>query len=211
MVFLLIWSVVGEYLFAAYSTLFIVIKIKSRCYHVRPPKYNRTLVCRPHDILIFSPTFVGRNDFRNGGGSRGGHPSGAPRPYGGGGRGRGRGSYNSRGNNERQDSGYDAPRLDSGNNDGDDGWGNNSGGGGGSTWSSGGGGGASGWSGGDGGGKSWSSGAGAKDGDGWSRGAGDAGRWSSSGGRDARAATGNSGWGSDPKRSSTQSESGNGW
>ncbi|PON81487.1 Transcription elongation factor [Trema orientale] len=146
---------------------------------------------------------TGRNDFRNGGG-RGGHPSGVPRPYGGRGRGRGRGSYDSsRGNNannDRQDSGYDAPKWDSSTKDGDDGWGSGGGG-----WSGGGGGG------GGGGNNSWSSGAGASDGDGWGRGGGDAGRWSSGGGRDAGGATGNSGWGTDPKKGSTQSDSGNGW
>ncbi|KAF4388005.1 hypothetical protein G4B88_017038, partial [Cannabis sativa] len=117
-----------------------------------------------------------RNDFRNGG-SRGGggHPSGVPRPYGG--RGRGRGSYDSRGNssnNERQESGYDAPKWDSAAKDGDDGWSS-------------------------GGGNSW--GGGAND--------SDNGQWSSGRGRDAGGATG--GWGSGPKKSSTQSESGNGW
>ncbi|PON78960.1 Transcription elongation factor [Parasponia andersonii] len=146
---------------------------------------------------------TGRNDFRNGGG-RGGHPSGVPKPYGGRGRGRGRGSYDSsRGNNannDRQDSGYDAPKWDSSTKDGDDGWGSGGGG-----WSGGGGGSGSG------GGNSWSSGAGARDGDGWGRGGGDAGRWSSGGGRDAGGATGNSGWGTDPKKGSTESESGNGW
>ncbi|XP_039160120.1 transcription elongation factor SPT6 homolog [Eucalyptus grandis] len=63
-------------------------------------------------------------DYRNSGG-RDGHPSGLPRPYGG--RGRGRASYNNRGSsitsNDRPDSGYDAPRWDSGNKDGGDGWG----------------------------------------------------------------------------------------
>ncbi|XP_023537141.1 transcription elongation factor SPT6 homolog isoform X2 [Cucurbita pepo subsp. pepo] len=62
---------------------------------------------------------TGRNDNRNSG-SRDGHPSGLPRPYGG--RGRGRGSYNNnRGNNERPDSSYDSSRWDSSSKDGDDG------------------------------------------------------------------------------------------
>ncbi|KHG09405.1 Transcription elongation factor SPT6 [Gossypium arboreum] len=66
---------------------------------------------------------TGRNDYRNSS-SRDGHPSGAPRPYGG--RGRGRGSYNSsRGHNEGQDSSYNGtPKRDSGNKKGEDGWGN---------------------------------------------------------------------------------------
>ncbi|KAE8714781.1 4-alpha-glucanotransferase DPE2-like isoform X1 [Hibiscus syriacus] len=54
---------------------------------------------------------------------RDGHPSGAPRPYGGQGRGRGRGG---RGRNERQDSSYgDTPKWDSGSSKkgDDDGWG----------------------------------------------------------------------------------------
>ncbi|KAG6744633.1 hypothetical protein POTOM_051270 [Populus tomentosa] len=67
---------------------------------------------------------TGRNDYRSGG-SRDGHQNGPPRPFSG--RGRGRGSYNStRGNNsgnERQDSGYDKPRWDSGTKDKDEGWG----------------------------------------------------------------------------------------
>ncbi|KAB2010238.1 hypothetical protein ES319_D10G224600v1 [Gossypium barbadense] len=66
---------------------------------------------------------TGRNDYRNSS-SRDGHPSGAPRPYGG--RGRGRGSYNSsRGQNEGQDSSYNGtPKRDSGNKRGEDGLGN---------------------------------------------------------------------------------------
>ncbi|XVF82582.1 hypothetical protein PTKIN_Ptkin16aG0061200 [Pterospermum kingtungense] len=67
---------------------------------------------------------AGRNDYRNSS-SRDGHPSGAPRPYGG--RGRGRGSNNSsRGHNDGQDSSYDdTPKWgDSGSKKGDDGWGN---------------------------------------------------------------------------------------
>ncbi|XP_031382982.1 transcription elongation factor SPT6 homolog [Punica granatum] len=139
----------------------------------------------------------GRNDFRNSGG-RDGHPSGAPRPYGG--RGRGRGSYGGgRGNNsgnDRQDSGYDAPRWDSGNKEGGggDGWGSfpgakvqnspgreafpggwgaggsgsSSADGGGGGWGSGGGGG--GWGGGGGGGADDSSGGGS--GGGWASGGG---------------------------------------
>ncbi|KAK6271305.1 hypothetical protein POUND7_008403 [Theobroma cacao] len=64
---------------------------------------------------------TGRNDYRNSG-SRDGHPSGLPRPYGG--RGRGRGPYNSSRGHEGQDSSYDAPKWDSGAKKGDDGWGN---------------------------------------------------------------------------------------
>ncbi|KAI4378424.1 hypothetical protein MLD38_015904 [Melastoma candidum] len=67
---------------------------------------------------------TGRNDYRGGDG-RDGYHGGVPRPYGG--RGRGRDSYNNyRGDNsnhDRQDSGYEAPRWDSGNKDGGDGWG----------------------------------------------------------------------------------------
>ncbi|XP_050388044.1 transcription elongation factor SPT6 homolog [Argentina anserina] len=64
----------------------------------------------------------GRSDYRNGGG-RDGHPSGAPRPYGG--RGRGRGTYNdNRGNNERHDSGFDGSTWGSDTKDGNDGLGN---------------------------------------------------------------------------------------
>ncbi|OAY44576.1 transcription elongation factor SPT6 homolog isoform X1 [Manihot esculenta] len=54
--------------------------------------------------------------------SRDGHQSGLPRPY----SGHGRGSHNSRGNNsssDRQDSGYDNSRWDSGAKDGDRSWG----------------------------------------------------------------------------------------
>ncbi|XP_021296325.1 transcription elongation factor SPT6 homolog [Herrania umbratica] len=64
---------------------------------------------------------TGRNDYRNSG-SRDGHPSGLPRPYGG--RGRGRGPYNSSRGHEGQDSSYDASKWDSGAKKGDDGWGN---------------------------------------------------------------------------------------
>ncbi|XP_010528633.1 PREDICTED: transcription elongation factor SPT6 homolog [Tarenaya hassleriana] len=75
-------------------------------------------------------------DFRNsGGGGRDGHPSGAPRPYGGG-RGRGRGRRDNM-NNERQDSGFDTPKWGSSSKDGNDDWGNNnSGTGGGGGWGS---------------------------------------------------------------------------
>ncbi|KAM3738628.1 hypothetical protein ACB098_09G144300 [Castanea mollissima] len=146
---------------------------------------------------------TGRNDYRNGGG-RDGHPSGLPRPYGG--RGRGRGSYNSsRGNssgNERQDSGYDAPKWDSTTKDGEDGWGSFPGakvqnspgreafpGGWGGSGS------------GSGGGNSWGGGASGNENAGW----GDAGT------NDAGTDNGGSGWGTAPKRSSSQSQAGNGW
>nr|POF00640.1 transcription elongation factor spt6 like [Quercus suber] len=146
---------------------------------------------------------TGRNDYRNGGG-RDGHPSGLPRPYGG--RGRGRGSYNSsRGNssgNERQDSGYDAPKWDSTTKDGEDGWGSFPGakvqnspgreafpGGWGGSGS------------GSGGGNSWGGGASGNENAGW----GDAGT------NDAGTENGGSSWGTAPKRSSSQSQAGNGW
>ncbi|KAL4607332.1 hypothetical protein ACB092_09G165700 [Castanea dentata] len=148
---------------------------------------------------------TGRNDYRNGGG-RDGHPSGLPRPYGG--RGRGRGSYNSsRGNssgNERQDSGYDAPKWDSTTKDGEDGWGSfpgakvqNSPG----REAFPGGWGGSGSGSGSGGGNSWGGGASGNENAGW----GDAGT------NDAGTDNGGSGWGTAPKRSSSQSQAGNGW
>ncbi|KAJ7972055.1 Transcription elongation factor spt6 [Quillaja saponaria] len=121
---------------------------------------------------------TGRNDYRNNS-SRVGHPSRLPQPYGG--RGRGRGSnYSSWGSstgNERQDSGYDAPRWGSVTKDGNDGlsnfpvakvlnspgreafpgsWGTDGGGGGGSSW-------------GGNAGSSWA-GAGANDTDAWNSG-----------------------------------------
>ncbi|KAM0990765.1 hypothetical protein ACFX2C_009237 [Malus domestica] len=155
---------------------------------------------------------TGRSDHRNGG-SRDGHPSGLPRPYGG--RGRGRGAYNNRGNstgNERQDSGYDAPAWGSDSKDGDDGLGNFPGakiqnspgreafpGG----WGAGG-------SGSGGGGSSWGGGAGSSGNDAWG-GAADNG--TSGWGSDAKkkgSGDGDSGWGSEPKKS-TQSQSGNRW
>ncbi|XP_030926498.1 transcription elongation factor SPT6 homolog isoform X4 [Quercus lobata] len=150
---------------------------------------------------------TGRNDYRNGGG-RDGHPSGLPRPYGG--RGRGRGSYNSsRGNssgNERQDSGYDAPKWDSTTKDGEDGWGSfpgakvqNSPGR--EAFPGGWGGSGSGSGSGSGGGNSWGGGASGNENAGW----GDAG--TNDGGTD----NGGSGWGTAPKRSSSQSQAGNGW
>ncbi|XP_008244088.1 PREDICTED: transcription elongation factor SPT6 [Prunus mume] len=139
---------------------------------------------------------TGRNDYRNGG-SRDGHPSGLPRPYGG--RGRGRGTYNNnRGNstgNERQDSGYDAPTWGADSKDRDDGLGNFPGakvqnspgreafpGG----WGAGGSGS---------GGSNWGGGSGS----GWGQGSGGAGGWGGAGANDAAADNGTSGWGSDPK------------
>ncbi|XP_021816843.1 transcription elongation factor SPT6 homolog [Prunus avium] len=138
---------------------------------------------------------TGRNDYRNGG-SRDGHPSGLPRPYGG--RGRGRGTYNNRGNstgNERQDSGYDAPTWGADSKDRDDGLGNFPGakvqnspgreafpGG----WGAGGSGS---------GGSSWGGGSGS----GWGQGSGGAGGWGGAGANDAAADNGTTGWGSDPK------------
>ncbi|XP_075639457.1 transcription elongation factor SPT6-like isoform X2 [Castanea sativa] len=152
---------------------------------------------------------TGRNDYRNGGG-RDGHPSGLPRPYGG--RGRGRGSYNSsRGNssgNERQDSGYDAPKWDSTTKDGEDGWGSfpgakvqNSPGREAFPGGWGGSGSGSGSGSGGGGGNSWGGGASGNENAGW----GDAGT------NDAGTDNGGSGWGTAPKRSSSQSQAGNGW
>ncbi|KAG7962184.1 hypothetical protein I3843_09G052600 [Carya illinoinensis] len=159
---------------------------------------------------------TGRNDHRNGSG-RDGHPSGVPRPYGG--RGRGRGSFNStRGNNssnERQDSGYDGPKWDSATKDGEDGWGNFPGakiqnspgreafpGG----WGNGGSdrGGSSSWGG---------DGASGSDNGGWGNGSGSAGgNWSGAGANDAAPDNRSSGWGTTPKRSSSQSQpGGNGW
>lgn len=66
-----------------------------------------------------------RNDYRDGG--RDGHPSGAPRPYGGRGRGRGSDSGGRRnssgGNNDRSDSGYGAPKWGSSTKDNEESWG----------------------------------------------------------------------------------------
>ncbi|AEE34373.1 global transcription factor group B1 [Arabidopsis thaliana] len=64
-------------------------------------------------------------EYRNGGG-RDGHPSGAPRPYGGRGRGRGRGRRDDM-NSDRQDGNGDWGNNDTGTADG--GWGNSGGGG----------------------------------------------------------------------------------
>lgn len=121
---------------------------------------------------------TGRNDYRNGGG-RDGHPSGLPRPYGG--RGRGRGSYGSnRGygaNNERQDSGYGTPKWDSGSKDGEDGWNSFPGA---KVQNS--------------PGKESFPGS-------WGAGGSGSGSWNGAGANDAGTETGNSGWGSGPKRS----------
>lgn len=154
---------------------------------------------------------TGRNEYRNGG-SRDGHPSGLPRPYGG--RGRGRGTYNdSRGNssnNERHDSGFDAPTWGSDTKDGNDGLGNFPGakvqnspgkeafpGG----WGAGGSGsGDSSWADGGGSGSGWAGRAGSNDNDGWGQeSGGGVGGW---GGAGANAAADNepSGWGSDTKK-----------
>lgn len=165
-----------------------------------------SLLCISFVTIPFLFEFTGRNDYRNSG-SRGGHASGLPRPYGG--HGRGRGSYNSSKvsstGNERQDSGFDAPRWDSVSKDGNEGWSNfpgakvqNSpgreafpGGWGGSGSGS--------------GGNSWGGG-GTTDSNGWGNASG-SGSGSGSGGNVG-------GWGggagvgnADPKRSST----GNGW
>lgn len=172
--------------------------------------------------MTFIFGLAGRNDHRNGDG-RTGHPSGVPRPYGG--RGRGRGSYNSsRGNtssNERQDSGYDAPKWDSATKDGEDGWGNFSGAKNQSTpvrealpggWGTGGSDrGGSSWGGN--GGNKWGDGAtGSGSGGGWGNASGGAeGNWSGTGANDAGPDNGSSGWGNAPKRSSSQSQAGNGW
>ncbi|KAM5550549.1 transcription elongation factor SPT6 [Rosa sericea] len=139
---------------------------------------------------------TGRNDYRNGGG-RDGHPSGLPRPYGG--RGRGRGTYNdSRGNNERHDSGFDGPTWGSDTKDGNDGLGNFPGakvqnspgreafpGG----WGTGGSG--------SGGGSSWAAGGGS----GWGQeSGGGSGGWGGAAANDAAADNEPSGWGSDSKK-----------
>ncbi|XP_059462274.1 transcription elongation factor SPT6 homolog isoform X3 [Corylus avellana] len=148
---------------------------------------------------------TGRNDHRNGGGGRDGHPSGVPRPYGG----RGRGSYNgNRGNSsgkERQDPSYDGGKWgDSASKDGEDGWGNfpgakvqNSPG-------------REAFPGG------WGSGGSGSDNGGWGNGSGgaDGGNWGAAGGNDAAAGADNrsSGWGTAPSpKSSSQSQPGNGW
>ncbi|KAG2242872.1 hypothetical protein Bca52824_095280 [Brassica carinata] len=100
-------------------------------------------------------------EYRNGGGRGDGHPSGAPRPYGGRGRGRGRRDNNS----EREDGNGDWGNNNTGTGDG--GWGSSGGGGGG--WGSESGGkksdGAGGWgseSGGGGGGGGWGNESGGK-------------------------------------------------
>ncbi|XP_011041352.1 PREDICTED: transcription elongation factor SPT6-like isoform X3 [Populus euphratica] len=164
---------------------------------------------------------TGRNDYRSGG-SRDGHQNGPPRPYSG--RGRGRGSYNStRGNNsgnERQDSGYDKPRWDSGTKDNDEGWGSfpgakvqNSPGreafpGGWGTGGSGGGDSVHGTSGGgtDNGNSGW--------GNSSKKGGAQSGWGSGGSGGDAQGSGGvidDGKWGTASKRDSTQSQADNGW
>ncbi|KAJ7976530.1 Transcription elongation factor spt6 [Quillaja saponaria] len=146
---------------------------------------------------------TGRNDYRNNS-SQDGHPSGLPRPYGGHGRGRGRGSSKSSIGNERQDSGYDAPRWGSVSKDGDGGlsnfpgakvlnspgkeafpggWGTEGSGGGGSGW----------------GGNSGSNGRGGSSSSnnrGWGQGSGGADRsWAGADANDNDTHNQNSGWG----------------
>lgn len=159
---------------------------------------------------------TGRNEYRNGG-SRDGHPSGLPRPYGGRGRGRGNSS-----NNERHDSGFDAPTWGSDTKDGNDGLGNFPGakvqnspgkeafpGG----WGAGGSGsGDSSWA--DGGGSGWAGRAGSNDNDGWGQeSGGGVGGWGGAGANAAaNAAADNepSGWGSDTKKKGSTSGT-SGW
>ncbi|KAK6933979.1 Spt6, SH2 domain, partial [Dillenia turbinata] len=155
---------------------------------------------------------TGRNDHRNSSG-RDGHPSGAPRPYGG--RGRGRGSYSGgRGNNnnDRRDPGYDTSNWGSSARDGDgnNGWGSFSGakvqnspgreslpGGWGSSGSGSGGGGGDGGSGDTGG---WGQESGGGSGGNWGGG------WLSGSKDDAGANAADSGWGGGSKKGT-----GNGW